>query len=199
MVRRWIAEEPKILHEWDSLFPRAIVDLLALIEDEHLVELLIDAVASLIQGCNGSQSEYVGHGTHSLCPIQCCSCIETSGGVVPAKDAAARSKTFQDRNPLSLTTGHTTNVLVSNLGIMRVLNTERFQQELFVHLGVFFVGCDVRWKVVGDLHTRREVKGSAHRHGREEDLVLRVHNCVQVSIHSVASFDNTYLFDHDKP
>ena len=73
-----VASEAEALHKRHSFLLDAIVDLLALVEDEHLVELLVDAVTSLVEGDNSCQAEDVGQDANSLDPFQGRARIKTS-------------------------------------------------------------------------------------------------------------------------
>ena len=61
LVRAVNADKAELFHEWDSILPGSIVELLSLIEHEHLVELLIDSIAGLIQCDNCGESKNVRH------------------------------------------------------------------------------------------------------------------------------------------
>lgn len=77
-VRPGVASEAEALQKGDSFLLGAIVDLLALVKDEHLIELLIDAVTSLVEGNNSRQAEDVSQDANSLNLFQGCAGIKTS-------------------------------------------------------------------------------------------------------------------------
>jgi hypothetical protein len=61
-VGAMLADEAHALHEGLGFLERTVIDFLAFVEHEDLIEEIVDAVACLVEGDDGGETHYIGHG-----------------------------------------------------------------------------------------------------------------------------------------
>ena len=77
------AQEPLFLHERPGLFQRSVQDLLSILEEQHLVKKMVDAVSGLVESDDGGESQDVGERSESLGPVKGSACWLVSGFIRP--------------------------------------------------------------------------------------------------------------------
>ncbi|KAH3664073.1 hypothetical protein OGAPHI_004787 [Ogataea philodendri] len=108
--------------------------------------------------------------------------IETSGGIIPTLQVSTTKSDLSDRNSLSLTTGHTSNELVTDLGVVSVAQTVSSHVNLGHVLGVLFSG-NAWSSVLRSSHLCGESKSLTNGQMREMDIGLgRVDNLTSIML-----------------
>ncbi|KAI3482187.1 hypothetical protein L1887_55157 [Cichorium endivia] len=102
----------------------AKVDLLALVDDEHLVEELGEALARLVDRGDGGGVGDVGGDTKRLDKLERGARVETTRGIVEERDLCARRKGLCDADPLALAARDAADEIVSDLGVVGVPEAE---------------------------------------------------------------------------
>ncbi|KAI6753740.1 hypothetical protein HG531_005909 [Fusarium graminearum] len=92
--------------------------------DENFVELVVDAITSLVEGRDDSSLLLVCVLSKDAGKVKGVGCVETSGTVVPALNGSLRAHDLGNRDSLPLTTRHTSNILIADDCIMDVANAK---------------------------------------------------------------------------
>lgn len=123
--------------------------MLALIENEDFVKLIVDSIACLVQRDNCRESKDVDHRSNCLDILEGSASVEASGGVIPTVDTSACSGAFKNRYAFPFAAGDAADESITNLGLRCVGNAERFEEELLVLLGVLLLGLDTGGQMAG--------------------------------------------------
>lgn len=88
-------------HVLSGLLGGSKVDLSALVDDEHLVKLVVDALSGLVQRRERRHLEHVRQNSQRLGVVERGGRVQSSGRVVPRGDAGAERRKGRGREKVS--------------------------------------------------------------------------------------------------
>ena len=139
------------------------VDLAALVQHDGLVEDVVDGLAGLVDGDDGSGSRVLRRQAERLYEFQGRSAVETTGAVVPALQRAASEGGLRNADALALAARNTADVLVADLGVDGVRQRQHCHDGI-AHVHGILVPADAGEAVRGGTGARGEVEGVAGGH-----------------------------------
>ncbi|PMB69223.1 hypothetical protein BM221_003861 [Beauveria bassiana] len=182
-----LADEAELLHKGPRLGHGSVKRLLALVEHEHLVKEVVDAVAGLVERDNGREAEDVGQGADGLCVVESTASMlvgeflvlfptRTSSGIVPAKDAAVGGQTLNNGHALALASRDAADKRIADFGIVCVLNAHGLEQKVPRLLLVLVAVLDALRQRKGHVEAGGKVHGLPDGQCGKEDFLLGVHD-----------------------
>jgi len=134
-----------------------------LVDDEDLVELLVDALAGLVERDERRHLVDVGEDAQRLGVVESGRGVETASRVVPRGDARPGRHHLGDRDALALAARDAAHEGVADLGVARVRDAEHAQEELHDLLVELLLG------LAGEELARRlDAQGEEERLGDRE-------------------------------
>ena len=110
-----------------SLVGRTLVEHTTLINNHYLVHKLVDTLSGLVQSDESCALAHIGHDTQGLGVIQSGAGVEPSSRVVPADNGGFCGQRLSNTDTLTLTTGDSTDVLVTHSRVLGVSDTKHLK------------------------------------------------------------------------